>query len=66
MANFVECIIEANEVVVKVALVLYVFCYYDCTLPLTICSTVLCPAYNLASPSLGGWSTLLPCSPGIV
>ena len=36
------------------------------TLQLKICSTVLCPAPKLASPCLGGWSSLWSCSPGIV
>ena len=36
------------------------------TQQLDICSTVFCPAPKLASPCLGGWSSLWSCNPDIV
>ena len=45
MANSVECLLYVNEIVVKVALVLY-RCFAIMTMQLKICSTVRRPSRN--------------------
>ena len=56
MAYSFECLLGVNEVVVKVALVLYVFCNYGSAVAYKIlCTTILRPAPKLAASCMGGW-----------
>ncbi len=52
MANSVKCLLEVNEVVVKVALVLYMFCNYDSVVEDLFNCT---PSCSEACSTLLGW-----------